>query len=148
MKLEGWSLRFYRLPYVREVVWANAREDAGLYALLRIESGGSAGIAEGTLKDTWSGASPRSLAAAFEDFLIPRLRDVDLTDEKVVAQAFAGIPENRLAKGMIESACWTLRAARAGRSPGPARLSPSARESRASRTRPPPPPPSPSGPGA
>jgi len=114
MKLERWSLHFYRLPYAREVVWANAREDSGLFALLRIEADGFTGIAEGTLKDTWSGVSPRSLAAAFEDFLIPRLREVDFTDEKVVAKAFDGIPENRLAKGMIESACWTLRAAHAG----------------------------------
>ena len=111
MKLERWALHFYRLPYAREVVWANAREDSGLFALLQLEAGGCSGIAEGTLKDTWSGASPKSLAAALEDFLMPRLREADLTDEKVVAQAFAGIPENRLAKGMIESACWTLRAA-------------------------------------
>jgi L-alanine-DL-glutamate epimerase-like enolase superfamily enzyme len=114
VKLERWSLLFYRLPYAREVVWANAREDSGLFALLKLEAEGCSGIAEGTLKDTWSGVSPKSLAAAFEDFLIPRLRAVDLTDEKVVAKAFAGIPENRLAKGMIESACWTLRAAQAG----------------------------------
>jgi L-alanine-DL-glutamate epimerase-like enolase superfamily enzyme len=111
MRLERWSLNFYRLPYAREVVWANAREETGLFALLVLEAGGAQGIAEGTLKDTWSGVSPKSLAAAFEDFLIPRLREVDLTDERVVATAFAGIPENRLAKGMIESACWTLRAA-------------------------------------
>jgi len=110
MRLERWSLHVYRLPYAREVVWANAREDAGLFALLVLEANGAKGIAEGTLKDTWSGVSPKSLAAAFEDFLIPRLREVDLTDERVVATAFAGIPENRLAKGMIESACWTLRA--------------------------------------
>jgi L-alanine-DL-glutamate epimerase-like enolase superfamily enzyme len=32
-----------------------------------------------------------------------------------VAAAFAGIPENRLAKGMVESACWTMRAAAAGK---------------------------------
>jgi L-alanine-DL-glutamate epimerase-like enolase superfamily enzyme len=111
MRLENWSLHFYRLPYAREVVWANAREAAGLFALLVLEADGAKGIAEGTLKDTWSGVSPKSLAAALHDFLIPRLRDIDLTDEKVVAKAFAGIPENRLAKGMIESACWTLRAA-------------------------------------
>ncbi len=111
MKLERWSLHFYRLPYAREVVWANARESSGLFALLVLEAGGAKGIAEGTLKDTWSGVSPKSLAAAFEDFLIPRLREADLTDERVVSTAFAGIPENRLAKGMIESACWTLRAA-------------------------------------
>ena len=111
MKLERWSLNFYRLPYAREVVWANAREESGLFALLVLEAGGAMGIAEGTLKDTWSGVSPKSLAAAFDDFLIPRLREADLTDERVVSAAFAGIPENRLAKGMIESACWTLRAA-------------------------------------
>jgi L-alanine-DL-glutamate epimerase-like enolase superfamily enzyme len=111
MRLERWSLHFYRLPYAREVVWANAREDSGLFALLKLEAGGCSGIAEGTLKDTWSGVSPKSLAAALEDFLVPRLREADLTDEKGVAKAFAGIPENRLAKGMIESACWTLRAA-------------------------------------
>jgi L-Ala-D/L-Glu epimerase len=114
VKLERWSLHFYRLPYAREVAWANARESSGLFALLVLEAGGARGIAEGTLKDTWSGVSPASLKASLEDFLIPRLREVDLTDEKVVAKAFAGIPENRLAKGMIESACWTLRAAVAG----------------------------------
>lgn len=113
MKLEHWSLHFYRLRYAREVVWANAREDAGLFALLRIEANGARGIAEGTLKATWSGVSPASLKAALEDFLMPRLREVDLGDEAAVTRVFAGIPENRLAKGMIESACWTLRAAAA-----------------------------------
>lgn len=111
MKLERWSLHVYRLPYAREVVWANAREDSGLFALLVLEADGARGIAEGTLKDTWSGVSPKSLAAALTDFLIPRLDGLDLTDERVVTKAFVGIPENRLAKGMIESACWTLRAA-------------------------------------
>jgi L-alanine-DL-glutamate epimerase-like enolase superfamily enzyme len=114
VKLERWSLYFYRLPYAREVVWANARENSGLFALLVLEAGGARGIAEGTLKDTWSGVSPGSLKSSLGDFLIPRLRDVDLGDEAAVARAFAGIPENRLAKGMIESACWTLRAAATG----------------------------------
>lgn len=115
MKLERWSLHFYRLRYAREVVWANAREQAGVFALLRIDANGATGIAEGTLKDTWSGVSPASLKAALGDFLMTRLLDVDLSDEGVVARAIAGIPENRLAKGMIETACWTLRAAAAGK---------------------------------
>lgn len=114
MKLERWSLHCYRLPYAREVLWANAREDAGVFALLVLEAGGVKGIAEGTLKASWSGASPASLMAALADFLLPRLAAVNLADEKLVAAAFAGIPENRLAKGMIESACWSLRAAAAG----------------------------------
>lgn len=116
MKLKDWSLHFYRLPYHREVVWANAVEHSGLYALLKLVSeDGAVGIAEGTLKDTWSGVSPRSLAAALEDFLLPRLAKLDLADEKAVSAGFTGIPENRLAKGMIESACWTMRAAVAGK---------------------------------
>jgi len=116
VKLERWSLHFYRLAYRREVVWANAREDSGLFALLRIDADGATGIAEGTLKDTWSGVSPGSLKAALEDLLMPRLKGLDLGDEKVVARACAGVPENRLAKGMIESACWTLRASLAQQS--------------------------------
>ncbi|MGH8704281.1 MAG: hypothetical protein ACREUO_02570 [Burkholderiales bacterium] len=114
MRLAGWSLHFYRLPYSREVVWANAVEREGTFALLKlVADSGAAGVAEGTIKATWSGVSPRSLAAALEDFLIPRIRATDLADENAVAAAFAGIPENRLAKGMVESACWTLRAAAA-----------------------------------
>ncbi|HTQ77909.1 MAG TPA: mandelate racemase/muconate lactonizing enzyme family protein [Burkholderiales bacterium] len=115
MRLAQWSLEFYRLPYRREVVWANARESAGLYALLALTADdGRRGVAEGTLKATWSGVSPRSLRAALEDFLIPALRDAPLDDPAAVAAAFAGIPENRLAKGLVESACWMLRAAREG----------------------------------
>jgi L-alanine-DL-glutamate epimerase-like enolase superfamily enzyme len=40
---------------------------------------------------------------------------VDLGDENAVQAALGRIPENRLAKGMVSTACWTLRAAAAGR---------------------------------
>jgi L-alanine-DL-glutamate epimerase-like enolase superfamily enzyme len=113
MRLERWSLHFYRLPYAREVVWSNAVEDAGVFALLKLTSDqGLIGIAEGTVKATWSAVSPRSLAAALEDVLLPRVIGRDLDE---VPQAFAGIPENRLAKALIDNACWTLRAAAAGK---------------------------------
>jgi L-alanine-DL-glutamate epimerase-like enolase superfamily enzyme len=114
MKLARWSLHFYRLPYGREVVWSNAVEDSGLFALLRLESdGGIAGIAEGTIKDTWSGVSPRSLHAALEDVVLPLLKDVDLAEPALVTKALSRIPENRLAKGLADNACWTMRAAAA-----------------------------------
>lgn len=116
MRITGWSLHFYRLRYAREVVWANAVERSGSFALLKLVADtGEAGIAEGTLKDTWSGVSPRSLAAGLEDVLLPRVMKIDVSDEAAVAGSIAGIPDNRLAKGMIESACWTLRAAAAGK---------------------------------
>ena len=65
MKLATWSLHFYRLPYSKPVVWSNAEEDSGLFALLTLTGdSGATGIAEGTIKHTWSGVSPRSLRAA------------------------------------------------------------------------------------
>lgn len=116
MKLARWSLQFYRLPYGREVVWSNALEDAGLFALLRLESDdGVAGIAEGTIKNTWSGVSPRSLQAALEDVILPLLKEADLGNPEAVTLAYSKIPENRLAKGLIDNACWTMRAAAAGK---------------------------------
>lgn len=115
VKLARWSLHFYTLPYRREIVWANAVEKAGTFALLLLEGGnGKQGVAEGTLKATWSGVSPNSLKAAFEDFLMPRLQGVDVSSPEAVVRALAGIPENKLAKGMIDSAVWALHAATAG----------------------------------
>jgi L-alanine-DL-glutamate epimerase-like enolase superfamily enzyme len=115
VKLAGWSLRFYSLPYRREIVWANAVEKAGTFALLILEGdNGFKGVAEGTLKATWSGVSPRTLQAAFEDFLMPRLAGVDIASPQAVGKALAGIPENRLAKGMLDSASWLLNAATLG----------------------------------
>lgn len=114
MKLASWSLHFYRLPYSRQVVWANAVEESGLYALLKLMADdGVAGIAEGTIKNTWSGVSPRSLAAALEDVVLPLIKDTDLQDEAAVYAALARVPENRLAKALVDNACWTLRAAAA-----------------------------------
>jgi L-alanine-DL-glutamate epimerase-like enolase superfamily enzyme len=110
VKLERWALHFYRLPYRKPVVWSNAEEDAGLYALLTLAADGLTGIAEGTIKNTWSGVSPASLRAALEGVVLPLLGNVDLLDEHAVYKALSRIPENRLAKGLVDNACWTLRA--------------------------------------
>jgi len=115
VKLARWSLHFYKLPYRREIVWANAVEKEGLYALLLLESdNGARGVAEGTIKATWSGVSPNSLKASFEEVLMPRLAGVDVSQPGDVGKALAGVPENRLAKGMIDTAAWTLHAATIG----------------------------------
>ena len=115
VKLARWALHFYALPYRREIVWANAIERQGTYALLVFEGdNGKRGIAEGTIKATWSGVSPNSLKATFEDVIMPRLAGVDVASPAAVAQALAGIPENKLARGMADSAAWTLHAATVG----------------------------------
>ena len=36
MKLERWSLAFYRLPYSKEVRWSNAIEREGVFALIEL----------------------------------------------------------------------------------------------------------------
>src|SRR5438034_561265 len=62
MKLAEWSLHVYRLPYVRDIQWVYAAESSGDYALLKIVAdNGAIGIAEGVIKPTRTGYSPRSL---------------------------------------------------------------------------------------
>ena len=96
LKLADWSLYLYRLPYEREVKWANAIESAGTQALLRLVCAGVAvGIAEGTINANRSGVSPRSLTAALEDFIVPRLTGLDLADAGSVSRALGSIPDNR-----------------------------------------------------
>jgi L-alanine-DL-glutamate epimerase-like enolase superfamily enzyme len=115
MRIARWSLSHYRLPYRQQIVWANAIESEGCYSLLRIESeDGHVGLAEGTVKATWSGVSFRSLTAVLEDVLMPALNEVDVGDSAAVTAALAPFPENRLAKGMLETACTMLRASAAG----------------------------------
>jgi L-alanine-DL-glutamate epimerase-like enolase superfamily enzyme len=115
MKLAEWSLHFYRLPYVRDIQWVYAAESSGDYALLKIVAdNGATGIAEGVIKPTRTGYSPRSLAVVLEDVVLPQLRHVDLADARAVSDALQKVPENRLAKAIVDNACWTLRAAAAG----------------------------------
>ena len=115
MKIAAWSLDFYELPYAREVVWANAVERSGLYALLRLtDASGAEGVAEGTIKATWSGVSPRSLAASLEDFLLPKVLGFECDSPAAMVKRLEGVPENRLAKAMIDNALWQIEACHAG----------------------------------
>jgi L-Ala-D/L-Glu epimerase len=116
MKLGEWSLQFYRLPYLRELPSADGAESFGDYALLKlVADSGASGIAEGLIKATRTGVSPRSLSVALEDVILPQLRHADLADARAVAAALEKIPENRFAKALFDNACWTLRAAAAGK---------------------------------
>jgi len=117
MRISEWSLQFYRLPYSRPVRWFNSVEDGAVFVLLRIvASDGSVGVAEAPLKPTWSGVSPRSIAAVLEDLLLPAVQDIEVADASAVSQKLARFPENYLAKMLVDNACWTLRAA-AGHEP-------------------------------
>lgn len=115
MKLADWSLHFYRLPYRRPVTWAYAAESWSDYALLKlVADNGAVGIAEGVIKATRTGYSPRSLAATLEDVLLPLLRDVDLADSAAVASAFQWLDGNLAGRALIDNACWALRGLTSG----------------------------------
>ena len=112
MRLARWTVHFYRLPYRREVTWAYATENSSDYVLLRlIADDGVAGIVEGVVKPNRTGYSPRSLVAALEEVVLPQLQGVDLLDENAVAEALRKVPDNRHARGLVDNACWAMRAA-------------------------------------
>jgi len=112
MKLARWSVHFYRLQYRKPVTWAYASESSSDYALLElVADDGAAGIAEGVIKPTRTGYSPRSLALALEDVLLPLLKGVDLSDAEAVRQAFKWLDGNLAGRALIDNACWSLRAA-------------------------------------
>jgi L-Ala-D/L-Glu epimerase len=114
VKLASWELHFYRLPYRREVVWAYAAESSSDYALLKlVADDGSVGVAEGVVKPTRTGYSPRSLAVTLEDVIFPRLRGVDLGDAAAVRKAFDWVEGNLGARALVDNACWGMRAAAA-----------------------------------
>ncbi len=112
MRIAGHALHFYKLPYRRPVHWFNSAEDEGTFVLLRLTAdNGLSGVSEAPIKPTWSGVSPRSVAAVIEDLLVPALRDTDVADQAAVAKVLALYPENHLAKMLVDNACCTLRAA-------------------------------------
>ena len=115
MRLAQHSLHVYSLPYERPVRWSDVVEEAGQFLLLRLEADtGHAGVAEMTIKPTWTGASLRTLMAALEDVFIPLLRSLDLSDIALVRSRMDGIPENHAAKALVDNALWDLSAAASG----------------------------------
>ncbi|MPZ15670.1 MAG: hypothetical protein GEU73_14820 [Chloroflexi bacterium] len=110
MRLAEWSTHPIHLSYPRAIQWASSGEDGADYLLLRlVADDGSIGVAEGVAKAAWHGVTPRSLAVVLEELFIPLLREIDLLDETAVARALTRIPEQRLARSMIDVACWDLR---------------------------------------
>lgn len=116
MRLARSQIVVYKLPYPRPVRWKDSVEDGGLFMLLRLFSDeGFEGVAEGPIKPTWTGTTPRVLSAALDDLLLPALEKVDLADSEAVRAQLERFPENTLAKGLIDNACWDLRAQAAGK---------------------------------
>ncbi len=110
MRLAEWSTHPIHLPYPRHIHWASTEEDGADFLLLRlVGDDGTVGVAEGLAKPAWNSMTPRSLAVVLEELFIPLIQDVDLLDEKAVDRALAKIREQRLARSMVDVACWDLR---------------------------------------
>lgn len=115
MRLARWSLDSYRLPYEREVRWSDVVESEAQFVSLRLESdSGHAGVAEATVKPTWSGVSRRVLEASVQELFVPILQQVELSDPAAVRARLDAIPENHAAKALVDNALWDLHAAAAG----------------------------------
>jgi len=111
MRIQRSSLVALKLPYPRPVRWKDTVEDGCEFLLLRLHTDdGLEGVAEGPIKPTWTGTTRRALAAALEDMLLPALDGVDLMDVAAVRKRLSVFPENRLAKALVDNACWDLRA--------------------------------------
>lgn len=103
-----------QLPYARTMVWASSQESAADFMVLRLTTtDGALGVAEGVVKTAWTGATLRTLAAAFEEIFTPMLIGLDPQQDRALAK-IEKVRENNLAKAMIDCAVWDLRAQLAG----------------------------------
>ena len=115
VRLEGWTLHAVRLPYTRTVQWADVVEENALYLILELRTkDGLTGVAEATIKPTWSGVTLRSLSACLEEIFLPRLAALDLSDGEPIQTMLASFPENQTARMLIDNAWWDLRTQAAG----------------------------------
>lgn len=106
----------YRLRYLQPVSWSDVREDAADYVLLKLtDADGHVGLAEATVKPTWSGHTIGSMLATLREVLLPRLTAADLR------QRLRQVPEQMQARGLVESALATLDLVAAGASAAAAR---------------------------
>src|SRR5438105_2509133 len=115
MRLAEWSTHPIFLTYPRAIHWASVEEDGADYVLLRLVTDeGLVGISEGVAKLNWNSVNSRVLCVAIDELFIPLIRDLDLLDERAVNRALGKVREHRLARSMIEAACWDLRSQAVG----------------------------------
>lgn len=114
MKIDGFELYHYELPYTRPVRWFNSSEASAQFVALRLFADGATGVSEATIKPTWIGLPAKAFAALVSDLLLPALRDVNPIDLSAVCAALAVFPGNQVAKGLVQNACAALAANASG----------------------------------
>ena len=115
LALTGYKLHPVHLPYRRPVRWAGHEESGLDVMILTLESaGGLIGVGEAPVRLNWNAATLKSLAVVTEEIFMPRLLGKDLAEEEEVTRFLRYVREHALAKAMIDSAVWDLRARAAG----------------------------------
>ena len=115
LALTGFKLYPVHLPYLRPVRWAGHGESGLDAMILALETaGGLIGIGEAPVRLNWTAATLRSLQVVTEEIFMPRMMGRDLSDEAETTRFLRYVREHSLAKSMIDSAVWDLRAQAAG----------------------------------
>jgi L-alanine-DL-glutamate epimerase-like enolase superfamily enzyme len=111
LKLTRHQFHPLHIPYVRPIRWAGHLE-SGVDILLLVlgTNDGLKGVGETPVRLNWHAATLRSLMTVIEDVFLPQMTNLDLGDEAAVKDFLAGFKEHPLAKSLIDTACWDLRA--------------------------------------
>lgn len=111
LKLTRHHFHALRVPYHRTIRWAGHLESSVDVVLLVLETdAGLRGIGETPVRLNWHAATPASLKAVIEEVFLPQMAGLDLGDEAAVKKFLGTFKEHPLAKSLIDTACWDLRA--------------------------------------
>ncbi|MDA0651724.1 MAG: mandelate racemase/muconate lactonizing enzyme family protein [Proteobacteria bacterium] len=113
--IEKWDLHPLHLSYHRPLRWASMEEDGADFLLLVLHSkDGHTGVAEASVRVEWAGVNLAALMVVLNEIFLPRLKGVDISDLVATDRIISRIPEQSLAKSVVDSACWDMRAEAAG----------------------------------
>ena len=115
MRIVDLRLRFFRIPLSGELAWGRASRMTALeHALVEVElEGGAVGRGEIAIRPTIYGETKESVLGALR-YLKPGLLGRRADDAAGIAEVFRRLPGNLAAKGGLDLALWSARAAAAG----------------------------------
>jgi L-alanine-DL-glutamate epimerase-like enolase superfamily enzyme len=114
--IESWDIHPLHLRYHRPLRWASMEEDGADFLLLALHTkDGHTGVAEVSVRVQWAGVNLAALIVVLTEVFLPRLKGVDVSDVPATDGAIAGVPEQSLAKAVLDAACWDLRAQASGK---------------------------------
>jgi L-alanine-DL-glutamate epimerase-like enolase superfamily enzyme len=111
LQLARHSFHPLHVPYPRPIRWAGHVESGVDVLLLVLETdSGLRGVGETPVRLNWHAATLKSLMTVIEEVFLPQMSGLDLGDEILVKKFLVGCREHPLAKSLIDTACWDLRA--------------------------------------